>query len=235
MKARLSKVVSLVSVLVVLGMSFTRRASAHVEPEGPPPGGGVTVVPPPRATTEEGAHEEEWEDQDHVRVGALLGLGFPRPFSLEALVKIERTLGLGAEVGFMPSLKVGPLEGSFWGVAGDLRVFPFQGAFFIGLRAGYQRMHARATAELPILGPLTETATAETYFVNPRVGFLWTLRSGLTVGLDAGVQVPLKKSYVESLPDGTPTEVRSAAEDVAKTFGYATVPTVDLLRIGFLF
>jgi hypothetical protein len=49
------------------------------------------------------------------------------------------------------------------------------------------------------------------------------------------VQVPIKKTYVDSLPDGTPAEVRSAAEDVAKTFGYATVPTVDLLRIGFLF
>lgn len=183
----------------------------------------------------EATERRTWEDHDHVRVGALLGLGFPRPFALQGLVKIERAVGLGVEVGMMPPIKIGALEGSFWGIAGDLRVFPFQGAFFLGLRAGYQRMKATASTELPIIGTLSESAVAETWFVNPRLGFLWTFESGLSVGLDAGVQVPVQKSFVDSLPEGLPVDVRGSLTGVANTFGQSVVPTVDLLRIGFLF
>jgi len=227
-----------VSFVALASMAVSREALASVEPVDEredaykaPPSEVVSKDRPNDGTGE----EKEWEDPDHVRVGALLGLGFPRPMALEGMVKIERTLGLGFEAGMMPPLKIGAFEGSFWGVAGDLRVFPFQGAFFIGLRAGYQRMKATATATLPIVGSLTESAVAETWFVNPRMGFLWTFRSGFTVGLDVGVQVPIKKSFVDTLPDGTPTDVRSSMEDVAKTFGHAVIPTVDLLRVGFLF
>ena len=235
-RLKVSKLV--LSVVSLAAMGVSREALASVEPVdergspyNPPPS---EVVSQDRPNAREG-EDKEWEDHDHVRVGALLGLGFPRPLALEGLVKIERTLGLGFEASMMPPLKIGAFEGSFWGVAGDLRVFPFQGAFFLGLRAGYQRMKATATASLPIVGSLSESAIAETWFVNPRMGFLWTLRSGFTVGLDVGVQVPIKKSFVDTLPDGTPTDVRSSMEDVAKTFGHAVVPTVDLLRVGFLF
>jgi len=214
-------------------VAFERAASASIDPAEPPP--PAEARPAEEDKPKEADHEHEWEDHDHLRIGALAGVGFPRPLSLQALVKIERALGLGFEAGMMPPLTIGPVQGSFWGVAGDLRVFPFQGAFFVGLRAGYQRMKAVATASVPAVGTLSESAVAEAYFVNPRIGFLWTLESGLTLGLDVGVQVPIKKSFQDTLPEPISSEVRSTLVGVANTFGYAVVPTVDLLRIGFLF
>ena len=228
---------SLVVVLVVaLLLAAPGVAHAGLVPPADGPSPPVVEVAPAAADRPKGEERErEWEDKDHVRVGALLGLGYPRPVALEVMVKIERALGLGIEAGMMPPLTVGPLSTSFWGVAGDLRVFPFQGAFFIGMRAGYQRMKATATASVPGLGTLSESAVADTYFVNPRIGFLWTLESGVTLGLDVGVQVPIQKSYVDTLPDSVSSEVRGSLVGVANAFGYTVTPSVDLLRIGFLF
>ena len=233
MRNRLS-VMSFVLALLTVSREAGAASDAKAEPPEEP---SILLAPPAEKdrSDEPDASEHAWEDQDHLRAGLLLGVGFPRPLAIQGLVKIERALGLGFEAGMMPPLKIGPLEGSFWGVAGDLRIFPFQGAFFLGLRAGYQRMKATATANVPVVGTLTESAIAETWFVNPRVGFLWTLQSGLTIGLDVGVQVPIKKSFVDTLPEGTPADVRSSMQDVANTFGHAVSPTVDLLRIGFLF
>lgn len=206
------------------------EARASIDPSEEPSSASVPKEDRPSEKKEDG-----WEDHDHARIGLLAGVGYPRPLSLEAMVKIERTVGLGVEGGLMPPLTIGPISSSLWGVAGDLRVFPFQGAFFFGVRGGYQRMKATATASVPTVGTLSESAVAEVMFVNPRMGFLWTFESGLTIGLDAGVQVPLKKSYSDTLPESVSAEVRGTLVDVANVFGYSTAPTIDLLRIGFLF
>ncbi len=228
--------IALLALTLVLA---SRQAHAYEPtPSGYPgsePLPGEYPGSPDRAGADRPAAPKDWEDKDHVRVGALLGLGFPRPLSIQGLVKIERVVALGLEYGMMPNLKLGYVESSFWGVAADARVFPFRGAFFIGLRGGYQRMNATATVALGELGTFSESATAETWFLNPRMGFLWTFKPGLTVGLDAGVQLPVKTTFVNTLPTGVPTDINSTITGVANAFGHDIVPTVDLLRIGFLF
>ena len=67
------------------------------------------------------------EDRDHVRVGPLVGLGLPRPLAIEALVKIERVVGLGIEYSFLPRMNLFGVDTTFYAVAADLRLFPFRG------------------------------------------------------------------------------------------------------------
>jgi len=175
------------------------------------------------------------EDREPFRVGAIAGIGFPRPFAIEALIKIDRVVALGAEYSFLPTMTLGGVKTSFSAIAADLRVFPFRGGFFVGLRAGHQSLSATTTLGVDGLGSITESGSAEAWFVNPRIGFLWTWKNGLTVGIDAGVQLPVSSSLSTTLPDGLPVQVTSSISSVASTFGNDVTPTVDLLRVGFLF
>ena len=181
------------------------------------------------------APEKSDDDTDAFRIGALGGLGFPRPLAIEALVKIEGVLALGVEYSLFPKTNLGGVETTFWALAADARLFPFRNGFFIGMRAGHQRMAATATADLGAFGSFSESALAETWFVNPRIGFLWTWNSGFTVGIDAGVQIPISPSLSTTLPAGLPANVDGTIASIANTFGNEVTPTVDLLRIGFLF
>ncbi|MBX3192410.1 MAG: hypothetical protein KF819_35795 [Labilithrix sp.] len=177
---------------------------------------------------------ERPDDEASVRIGPLLGLGFPRPIAIEMLVEIERVIGLGVEYGFMPATNLWGVETRFWGLAGDLRLFPFGGAFFMGARAGYQHLGAEVT-----LGAggasTTQSAVAESWFINPRLGFLFVFESGVALGIDAGVQVPITASLDTTVPSGIVPQADASIARVANTLGNQATPTIDLLRLGFLF
>lgn len=179
---------------------------------------------------------------EHLRVGPLVGVGFPRPFALEAFAKIERIVGVGAEYSFLPNMNILGAETSFKAVAGDLRIFPFRGAFFIGARVGRQWLDARTTVNLVRLGSFTESMTAATWFVNPRIGFLFTFDSGMTIGIDAGVQLPVNATYERAGPATSAGLVSAYGNGIDETLvsvagalGNNVTPTLDLLRLGLLF
>jgi hypothetical protein len=160
---------------------------------------------------------------DHVRVGAIGGVGFPHPFAVEALVKIERVVAVGAEYGFSPDIGVSGVNASLWSAAGDLRVFPLRGPLFIGARVGLQHFGAS-------MAQYAQSMSVDTWFVNPRVGFLWTWKSGFSLGFDAGVQLPLTYSVSGTAAATSQPQLVS----IANTIGGSVLPTIDLLRLGFL-
>jgi hypothetical protein len=167
-----------------------------------------------------------------VRIGVLGGIGFPDPFSLEALVKVRGLVSVGAEGGFLPSVTLPSVSVSMWSVSADLRVYPFHRAFFLGLRGGYQHLAASTTVVVPPYGSANEALTMNSGYLNPRLGFLWTLHSGFTVGIDAGVQVPVVRSFSTTLPEQVAILVRD--NTLVKTLN-GVLPTADLLRLGALF
>jgi hypothetical protein len=185
------------------------------------------------------AAARERAKEDRVRVGPLVGVGFPRPFEIEGLVKIGDLVALGLEYGFLPKVSVSGVEASFKGLAGDFRLFPFKNALFIGARVGRQWLDGSGT--LTIAGAsYTEAMAAATWFVNPRIGLLHTFESGITIGVDAGVQLPIGPTYERSGPATAAglaqnTDVDRSLHAVARTLGNGATPTVDLMRIGFLF
>lgn len=184
--------------------------------------------------------EKKKEDDERLRVGAVAGLGFPRPFAIEGMVKLEKQLSLGVEYSFLPRTTIRDVTTRFDAFALDANWHPFKGGFFIGLRGGRQWLSGSATLKVNNVGSFTESADAATWFVNPRVGYLYTFGSGLTLGLDAGVQLPIGATYERSGPATAAglaqgTTVDDTLKTVANVFGNDVTPTVDLLRVGFLF
>jgi hypothetical protein len=165
-----------------------------------------------------------------VRVGAIAGFGFPRPLAVEALIKAGDVLALGAEYGALPATTINGVQVDLWSVAGDVRLFPFGGAFFMGFRAGRQHVGANASIAMPPYGSLPETLALDSWFVNPRLGLLWTLPEGFTIGVEAGIQVPVSSSATSSLPLSLVPDAQRAIDTLATT----ALPTIDLLRIGLL-
>ncbi|MBX3262520.1 MAG: hypothetical protein KF782_22760 [Labilithrix sp.] len=217
-------------------LAFVRSADAAP----PSPARGTTDARLSAGERPSSAPPKKDERAEHFRIGPLVGVGFPRPFAIEGLAKFERLVGVGVEYSFLPRMNVMNVEASFSAIAGDLRVFPFRGAFFIGARVGRQWLDAKALVNTGQLGSFSEAMAASTWFVNPRVGLLYTFDSGITVGIDAGVQLPINPSFQRS---GVATETGIASQldidatllAVANGLGNSATPTIDLLRLGFLF
>ncbi|HEY1536177.1 MAG TPA: hypothetical protein VGF76_19285, partial [Polyangiaceae bacterium] len=120
-------------------------------------------------------------------------------------------------------------------------VFPFRGPFFLGLRAG--RQHVTADASVSAYGYTVPVGlSVDTTFLNPQLGFMWTWNPGITLGVDAGVQIPVSSQASSSLQSPVPSVAQAAVspaqqtlENVAKAAGQTTLPAVDLIRVGFLF
>ncbi len=208
--------------LVATAALWSPSALADPLSSEPPPPAGAPVDRPS-------------EEATGFRVGALAGVGFPRPLAIEAMVKLDRVAAFGVEYSLLPETSVYGVEAKLSAISADARVFPFQNAFFIGLRAGHQTMKATATANLGVLGSYSQSAEAETWFVNPRIGALWTMRSGFSIGVDVGVHIPISPSLSTTLPDGLPFQIDAGIASVAGALGNNVTPTIDLLRVGVLF
>ena len=169
-----------------------------------------------------------------VRIGAFGGVGFPWPVSVEGMVKIGGIVGLGLEYGVLPQVTVSNVTASLSAIDADIRVFPMKNGFFVGVAVGRQQLDVAANVALPEgLGSLAEQVSVESWFVNPRIGFLWTLSWGLTLGMNAGVQIPVASNVTSTIP--TELIAGQTVMNVAHALGSEVLPTVNLLRLGFLF
>jgi hypothetical protein len=217
-----------IAALVSLALVASPRPARAAAPDAAPP----RVV----------VHDDQGASRDveRIRLGALGGVGFPHPLSIEGLVKIYRIVAVGAEYAAMPTTTVSGVQATLSSVAADVRVFPLRGAFFVGLKAGEQRLGATGSATVPMLGTLHESLSYEEWYVNPRVGFLWTWSPGLTVGMNAGVQLPLSSSMSTTLPPiafeyAANVPELNAIHNAVRWLGRGTLPTIELLQLGWLF
>jgi hypothetical protein len=202
--------------------------------------GVLASAPEPVSDSADRDVERDQARRETVRFGGLIGLGFPRPLAIEAMLKLQRLVGLGVEYSLLPETTISGIDTSFWAIAADLRVFPFRNGFFFGLRAGSQRLSGEATV-LVAGQTLTESTAVQTMFVNPRIGFLWTWNAGFSLGLDAGLQIPVSNRTTGALaevegttlpPQAAPIEAE--LRSVADYLGRSTIPTLDLIRVGLL-
>lgn len=217
---------------LALGFSFLRSHDALAREWPEPPADA-----PPRAepADRDGPPADKTQPQrkhEHFRLGVLGGVGFPRPLAVEGIVKLERTMALGAEYSVVPTFTISGAETRIWAIAADVRFFPFQNAFFVGIRAGRQHLEASGSFAVNGYGVRSESLAVDTTFVNPRIGFLWTYPPGFSIGIDAGAQIPLTTGSSNSLPPGTVANAGVAR--FANAYGERALPTLDLLRIGLL-
>jgi hypothetical protein len=180
--------------------------------------------------------EASGEKAEHFRIGVLGGAGFPRPLSVEAAIKLEKMFMLGLEFGEMPTTNILGVNMGVSAVAIDARLFPFKSSFFIGARAGHQSAVATATYDAGAYGSYSGSMSVDTYFVNPRIGLLWTASWGLTVGADIGVQIPISHTESSSIPSAVSgTSIASTVTSVGNFLGASVIPTVNILQLGMLF
>lgn len=193
-------------------------AEAHAAPPPPAP------APPAEASGETPS------PYPPLRAGAIAGMGFPRPFAIEAIAQLWMHLAVGIEYGIMPDVTVNDVRVGTWSLAGDARWLPWRGPLFFGVRAGVQ--HAEVSGSLPIsgLGPVNETLGLDASFVNPRVGLLWVMRSGLVLGMEAGVQIPLSTSMTSTWSLAWVPSLQRQIDSLERS----VLPTVDLFRVGFV-
>lgn len=190
----------------------------------------VTYSSNARAQSAPKEGEKHPQSGDALRVGAVGGVGFPHPLAVEGVVLIDRLVLVGAEYSALPATTFSGVQTSLWAVAGDARVFPFRNGFFVGLRAGQQHLDQSASITVTNVGSFSGSISADTTFINPRMGFFWTW-SALALGIDAGVQFPISTSTESRLPPGvSPPPATSALTQLSQQ----TLPTIDLLRIGLV-
>jgi hypothetical protein len=206
-------------VLVAITSSSTTRAQSRRA--------ATKVASTKEASTKEA---EKPRSDDALRIGVLGGVGFPRPLAVEGVVVIDRLVLLGAEYSALPTTTLDGVQTSLWAVAGDARVFPFRNGFFVGMRAGQQHLDQSATITITNVGTFSGSQTADTTFINPRMGFFWNW-GVLALGIDAGVQIPLSSSAATNLPAGVSAP---PAVTVVSQLSQQTLPTIDLLRIGLV-
>lgn len=189
------------------------------------------------AATTEDATTREARDQGPfgpLRIGAFGGIGVPRALSIEGMIKIDDLVGIGLEYSVLPKLSVSGVDAKLNAVNADLRIFPMRNGFFVGVAVGHQRLDVTSTLTLPYsLGAVAEAVSADTWFINPRIGFLWTWDPGLTLGIDAGAQIPISATFTNTIP--SELAVSQTATDVSHAIGKDVLPTVNLLRLGLMF
>ncbi len=94
--------------------------------------------------------------------------------------------------------------------------------------------HASASTSVNVARlSFPEQIDIDTLFINPRIGFLWGSAPGLTVGFEVGVHIPLSSSVSSTLPPQV--LALQGLTSVTDTLTKSALPTVDLLRVGFLF
>jgi hypothetical protein len=230
---------------------------AAPEPAQPPAPSSDPLAPPPPKSNE----DEKEDDTDGVfgpfRIGGLVGVGLPSVLSFGGAIKLTRYFGAGLNIGLIPTIRIslyGEAELSYQEYDIYGRIFPFGGMFFVGAGVGYATIAGslRSSYDLrayPNLGlppevSIESEASVRTLVLTPQIGLQHTFGSGLTLGIDAGAQIPLAPSEIEfetRLPSWVPQPVidqyvepnNQKVRDTLDTIGRAIVPTLNL-RVGFL-
>lgn len=190
---------------------------------------------------------ERPKEPDPFRVGVLLGLvSIPRPINVEFSLKPNAFVGLGVGFSMLPEVTFEDVSSRMTAFNAVGRIFPFQGAFYLGLGAGLQNIVVEG--EDTIDGDsYTGSVDHSAFFLTPQVGWLWVWDSGFALGMNVGVQIPITSTPDVRVRDARGQEIdpndvgpgavelRDDASDVAEYLGKLPLPAVDLLKIGFYF
>jgi hypothetical protein len=193
----------------------------------------------------------------------------PRAFSAHLLVGLPHPLNLAGDLRFSPAftteLALGALKPTFHGKNGgavtvgvgnlDLRArwHPWDGAFFLGLMLGGQNLSAEAHSNIEVASvsiPVRASLKVGSPYLTPHLGWIWELRTGLTLGVELGWQIPVGANPELTLAIDDPTlegyleqvqqtaayqKLRQDIESVAERLGKVGLPYVTALRIGWAF
>lgn len=210
--------------------------------------------------------EVEGKDDSHgvfgpFRIGPVIGVGLPRFLSFGGAIKLTKYLGAGINYGIIPEVQFayyGDATVRYQGVDIYGHIHPFGGGFFLGAAVGYA--HARGTYEEQFQNPLdanaapfpyTSEATVQTLVLTPELGYFFTFKSGFTMGVEVGLQIPIAPSKIDfksrvNYPSGWSDELKQViqtqyveptdarVESTLEKVGQTILPTIGI-KMGWLF
>ena len=210
------------------------RAQAPEPPEPPD-----TVTEKPSVYTKDGL-------LGPVRLGPTVGIGAPDGLRFGLFTTWKGLLGAGGALSLIPTFGVpqaSPAQVSRFSGEGFLRVHPFRGAFFAGLAGGVAKTEG-STSMLAVKGEPASSrvalrASAAAVYLAPHLGFRWMLPFGMTVGFDAGVEIPVASSKAEfnARAQGETQDLPGKGK-IATAMNYAAskpIPVLHLLEVGYAF
>jgi hypothetical protein len=175
-----------------------------------------------------------------VRLGPTVGFGAPDGMRFGLFATWKGLLGAGGALSTVPTIAAGPAQISRFSAEGFLRVHPFRGAFFLGLAGGMARTEGAMTQVVTADSSRVDLKTvASVVYLAPHAGFRWMLPFGMTVGFDAGVELPIVSSGpTYQATHGKDVQQVEGKGIVASAMTFAAtkpVPVVRLLEIGYAF
>ena len=184
-----------------------------------------------------------------IRLGAALGLGAPEGLAFAVIVR-SLHFGVGGRATYLPLVAIPGLgvELARFSASGDVRVYPFGGAFFFGAVAGYGRSLAVvprsvAVAEMPTR--VRASVFAASAFAGPELGLQFRIPltpsargPELTIGTDLGLAIPIWTSEPRATLTAQGLTVPVAQDDATartlRRLARTPLPWLGLLSVGVL-
>lgn len=192
-----------------------------------------------------------------LRLGVLAGVGAPGLLSVAVTGRISRYLGVGAQFGWIPEVKLAmygeaTLSYQQYDVFG--RIYPAGGGFFLGTGVGYASIRAsfRQSYDVPAISnvvaaqqvEMAQEGTVRSMVLTPQLGYMAELGAGFVLELALGAQIPIRASEVSlstSVPSAVTTyagqsvqQAETKVRDTLRRVGQQPLPTLGV-RLGWLF
>ena len=157
-----------------------------------------------------------------TRLTPCVGFGLPDGIRFSASVKLGGIVSIGGAFATLPRLTIPTTDATLARNAGEgfVRLHPFRGAFFVGLAGGYASTNGTYT-EVVRGQTVALTGTTGTGYVAPHLGVQFVLPFSMTIGFDAGVQIPIATRRTGDLAE------------VLEIVTTKPIPVIHLLELGF--
>jgi hypothetical protein len=170
-------------------------------------------------------------------------VSLPRPLSAGLEVKWWDLLGVSGSYGFLPEIKISGVTFKTSGTEGRFKIYPFRGAFYLGVGFGSQTFTGSKTETIQTIS-VTGTISQKNNFVAPQLGWNWTWDSGFFMGLDLGVQLSMSRTTTFTTNQDSNALITASAEyqtlqtdvnKMADLIGKTPLPLLTLIKVGYFF
>lgn len=174
--------------------------------------------------------------------GVTGAVGFPNFFSGQLSRKVTEKLALGVSAGYSFVPEITQDCGAKVKMSGSniefVTRYHFTGSsFFGGVNFGYQDFYVKAVQTTIPGAEYDIKKGARVYYATPNIGWFKVYDSGITLGFEIGVRVPVSKSgYGDHTGPGDLTpDVKDKMDNGINLLAEKPVPYLTLLRLGYSF